>query len=186
MLGVFDFELELKSRNNFLLTVGITFYLGLDVDDVIIDLGCLIHPERQTHLSDPKGINAVFESEIGFWKRRPIVKKCLILNRPVALRVLHEFLDLKYEGRGAHNIVEFLIRLGGLKLLHKASHYHIEGDCVHQIEATEDSFKNYHVASRSNFRILLDTELPYVWVELNKAREQIPIGHQRAVNEWLA
>ena len=182
LLGVFDFEREFKSRNNFLLTVGITVYLGLDEDDVIIDFGRLINPERETHLSDPKGIDSVYESEIGFWERGPIVKKCLILNRPVALRVLHEFLDLKYEGRGPHYVVEFLIRLGGLKLLHKASHYHIEGDCVHQIEATEHSFKNYHVASRSNFRILLDTELPYVWVELNKARERIPIGHQGAVN----
>lgn len=74
MLGVFNFERELKSRNNFLLTVGLTVYLGLDVDDVTIDLGCLIHTGRQAHLSYPKGINTVFKSEIGFWERGSIVK----------------------------------------------------------------------------------------------------------------
>jgi hypothetical protein len=73
LLGVFDFERKFKSRNNFLLPIGITFYLGLDVDDIIIDLGCLIHPERQAHLSDPKGVNAVSESEIYFWERGLII-----------------------------------------------------------------------------------------------------------------
>ena len=139
-LGLSDFKCELKILNYFLLTVALTIYLGSDNDSVIIDLGRLIYPERQTHFSDSKRIKVVIESEIGFWERRPIFKECFIVDRPLAPRVLHEFLNLQSEGRGAHYIVEGLIWLDGLKLLHIASDYHVEGYCVHKIEATDHSF----------------------------------------------
>jgi hypothetical protein len=75
-LGLSDFKCELKILNYFLLTFALTIYLGSDLYSEIIDLGCLIliHPERQTHFSDPKRINVVIESEIGFWERQPIFK----------------------------------------------------------------------------------------------------------------
>jgi hypothetical protein len=105
LLGVLDLESEIKSREQFLLSIAPTLYLGSDLDCVIIDLGYLNHPERQSHLSNPKRIKIVIEIEIGFWQRGPIFKDSLIVNRPLTPRVLHEFLDLQSEGRGAHYIV---------------------------------------------------------------------------------
>ena len=125
LLSLFDFERELKSRNQIHLPVAITLSLGSDFDCVVIDPGFLIHPERQTHLSDPKGIKLVIECEIFFGERISVGKNCIILNRPVALGVLHEFIYLQSEGRRAHYIVEGLIRLDRLELLHIAFNYHV-------------------------------------------------------------
>ena len=125
LLRLFDFEREFKSRNQFHLPVVITLCLGSNFDCVVIDLGFLIHPERQTNLSDPKGIKVVIESEIFFGERISVGKNCIIINRPVALWVLHELIYLQSEDRGAHYIVDGLIRLDCLELLHKAFNYHV-------------------------------------------------------------
>jgi hypothetical protein len=111
LLRLFDFECELKSRNQIHLPVVVTLCLGSDFDCVVINLGLLIHPERQTHLSDPKGVKLVIECEIFFGERISVGKNCIIHNRPVALGVLHEFIYLQSEGRGAHYIIDGLIRL---------------------------------------------------------------------------
>jgi hypothetical protein len=71
-LGLSDFEHEFKSRKNFILPIGLILYLGSNVDGVIIDLGYIIHPKRQTHLSDPKGIEVIKESEKCFGEWRSI------------------------------------------------------------------------------------------------------------------